>query len=267
MPPTARARAAPETSACQKESAGVIGHDGAPGTGLPSAIAGIRARSNTTSTLAIRGRPCTAGVLGRPTPARIARLRHWSHWNEASAGTRVRCSIVSAPLSTSSVASKPCSRTRRRSRVPAVSRHRRGLARLEPVRRLPRAPLLGPDAAVLVVADFHLPDVRTAGVPVVTYRSYDFRTPPDPAGELRVTLVAALDEAGIRPGPIGVESQNLPHAVAEWLREAGRTPVACDAAGHRGATSLPLRTSTRSAAPAGSPMSSSRPSRTTPCRV
>ncbi len=28
-----------ETSACQKEVAGVIGHDGAPGTGLPWAIA------------------------------------------------------------------------------------------------------------------------------------------------------------------------------------------------------------------------------------
>jgi Xaa-Pro aminopeptidase len=87
---------------------------------------------------------------------------------------------------------------------------------------------LGPDDAVLVVADFHATDVRASGARVVTYRSYDFRSPPDPAGELRVALEAALDAAGIEPGQTGVEALNLPHAIAEWLRDAGRTPVACD---------------------------------------
>jgi len=89
---------------------------------------------------------------------------------------------------------------------------------------------LGPQDAVLVVADFHVTDVRECGARVVTYRSYDFQSPPDPAGELRKTLVATLDDAGIDPGPTGVEATNLPHAIAEWLREAGRTPVACDTA-------------------------------------
>lgn len=89
---------------------------------------------------------------------------------------------------------------------------------------------LGPEDAVLVVADFHVTDVRVCDARVVTYRSYDFRSPPDPAGELRITLVAALDAAGIDPGPTGVEAMSLPHAIGEWLREAGRTPVACDTA-------------------------------------
>ena len=89
---------------------------------------------------------------------------------------------------------------------------------------------LGPEDAVLVVADFHVTDVRECGAHVVTYRSYDFRSPPDPAGELRTALVAALDRAGVAPGPTGVEAMNLPHAIAEWLRQAGRTPFACDAA-------------------------------------
>ena len=89
---------------------------------------------------------------------------------------------------------------------------------------------LGPEEAVLVVADFHAADVRARDIQVVTYRSYDFRSPPDPVGELRTALVAALDAAGIAAGPTGVELMSLPHAIAEWLREAGRTPVACDAA-------------------------------------
>jgi Xaa-Pro dipeptidase len=87
---------------------------------------------------------------------------------------------------------------------------------------------LGPGDAVLVVADFHVADVRDCGARVVTYRSYDFRSPPDPAGELRGALVAALGAASIGPGPTGVEAMSLPHAIGEWLREAGRTPVACD---------------------------------------
>jgi Xaa-Pro dipeptidase len=89
---------------------------------------------------------------------------------------------------------------------------------------------LGPADAILVVADFHAADVRMCGTRVVTYRSYDFRSPPDPAGELRTALVAALDDAGLDRGRTGVEAMNLPHAIAEWLREAGRTPVACDSA-------------------------------------
>jgi Xaa-Pro aminopeptidase len=89
---------------------------------------------------------------------------------------------------------------------------------------------LGPGDAVLVVADFHVGDVRTCAARTVTYRSYDFRNPPDPAGELRQTLLGALDDAGICPGRIGVQAGNLPHAVAEWLREAGLTPVSSDAA-------------------------------------
>ena len=90
---------------------------------------------------------------------------------------------------------------------------------------------LGPEDAVLVVADFHIVDVRACAAQVVTYRSYDFRNPPDPAGEMRLALVAALDTAGIEPGPIGVEAMNLPHTVAEWLRQAGRRiPVDCAAA-------------------------------------
>ena len=88
---------------------------------------------------------------------------------------------------------------------------------------------LGPDEAILVVADFHAPDVRPCGVRVVMYRSYDFERAPDPAGELRTALLATLDEAGFTHTPTGVESCHLPHVLAEWLREAGRTPVSCDA--------------------------------------
>jgi Xaa-Pro dipeptidase len=95
---------------------------------------------------------------------------------------------------------------------------------------MPALLCLGPEDAVLVVADFHLADVRLRGSRVVTYRSYDFRSRPDPEGELRTALVAALDDAGIDQGPTGVEAMNLPHAIAEWLREAGRAPVACDTA-------------------------------------
>ena len=84
------------------------------------------------------------------------------------------------------------------------------------------------DDAVLVVADFHAPDVRTSPARVVTYRSYDFQRAPDPAGELFTALVAALDDAGLGECPIGVEARHLPHAVADLLRETGRTPVACD---------------------------------------
>ncbi len=89
---------------------------------------------------------------------------------------------------------------------------------------------IGPAEAVLVVADFHAPDVRPSGARLVTYRSYDFERAPDPAGELRAALLSALDDAGFEQGPTGVEARHLPHAVAEWLQRSGRTPVSCDAA-------------------------------------
>lgn len=87
---------------------------------------------------------------------------------------------------------------------------------------------VAPREAVLVVADFHAADVRESEARVVAYRSYDFRQAPDPAGELRAVLLAALDEAGFARGRTGVEAQHLPYLVAEWLREAAREPVACD---------------------------------------
>jgi Xaa-Pro aminopeptidase len=89
---------------------------------------------------------------------------------------------------------------------------------------------ISPADAVLVVADFHAPDARSTEARVVTYRSYDFRRPPDPAGELRTALLATLDEAGFAQSVTGVESRHLPLAVARWLEEAGRPPVPCDRA-------------------------------------
>jgi Xaa-Pro dipeptidase len=95
---------------------------------------------------------------------------------------------------------------------------------------IPALLCLGPEDAILVVADFHATDVRECGARVVTYRSYDFESPPDPAGELRVALIEALDEVGVAPGRTGVEAMHLPYEIADWLRQAGRTPVACDTA-------------------------------------
>jgi Xaa-Pro aminopeptidase len=95
---------------------------------------------------------------------------------------------------------------------------------------VPALLLLGPDDTVLVVADFHAPDVRPSEARLVTYRSYDFRQAPDPAGELRTALLSALDEAGFTHGPTGIEARHLPHVIAEWLLESGRPPVGCDAA-------------------------------------
>jgi hypothetical protein len=95
---------------------------------------------------------------------------------------------------------------------------------------VPALLLLGQREQVLLVADFHTPDVRSSDAHVVTYRSYDFERAPDPAGELRTALRSALDRAGFAQGPTGVEARHLPHLVAEWLLETGRTPVSCDAA-------------------------------------
>jgi Xaa-Pro aminopeptidase len=89
---------------------------------------------------------------------------------------------------------------------------------------------MGPAHSVLVVADFHLPDVRECGARVVSYRSYDFQMAPDPVAELQKALLGALDEAGVAPGQTGVEAMHLPFEVSDWLRRAGREPVACDAA-------------------------------------
>src|SRR4051812_24754782 len=66
---------------------------------------------------------------------------------------------------------------------------------------------VGPAEAVLVVADFHIPDVRSGCAHVSTYRSYDFRHLPDPVGELRAALIPALETAGIRRGPTGIEAR------------------------------------------------------------
>jgi len=95
---------------------------------------------------------------------------------------------------------------------------------------LPALLCIGPEDALLVVADFHVSDVRECGIRVIFYRSYDYESPPDPAGELRVALLEALDGVGIAPGPTAVEALNLPYEIADWLRGAGRTPVACDSA-------------------------------------
>jgi hypothetical protein len=95
---------------------------------------------------------------------------------------------------------------------------------------VPALLLVAASDAVLVVADFHTGDVRPSGARVVTYRSYDYERPPDPAAELRATLAVTLDEAGFRRGPTGVETRHLPHAVGTWLDEAGRVPVSCDVA-------------------------------------
>jgi Xaa-Pro aminopeptidase len=95
---------------------------------------------------------------------------------------------------------------------------------------VPAVLCLGPEDAVLVVADFHAGDVRDGGARVVTYRSYDFQRPPDPSGELRAAFLAALDDAGFGQSPTGVEITSLPHLAADWLRATGRTPVACDEA-------------------------------------
>src|SRR5215471_10739249 len=74
---------------------------------------------------------------------------------------------------------------------------------------IPALLCLGPADAVLVVADFHLPDVRECGALVVSYRSYDYQKAPDPVGELRTALLRALDEAGAAPGQTGVEAMHL----------------------------------------------------------
>ena len=95
---------------------------------------------------------------------------------------------------------------------------------------LPALLCLGRDGALLVVADFHVSDVRPSDARVISYRSYDFERPPDPAGELRAALLRALEESGIAPGPTAVEALSLPYEIADWLRQAGRTPVACDSA-------------------------------------
>ena len=95
---------------------------------------------------------------------------------------------------------------------------------------IPALLLLGPSDTVLVVADFHAPDVRSSDARLVTYRSYDFRRAPDPTGELHAALGSALDDAGFTKGPTGIEARHLPHAVAEWLLESGRPAVGCDAA-------------------------------------
>lgn len=88
---------------------------------------------------------------------------------------------------------------------------------------------VGSERAVLVAADFHTPDIRASVADTALYRSYDFRRQPDPAGELRTSLIQALGAAGIEPGLTGVEGLNLSYEIADWLQQAGLTLRSCDA--------------------------------------
>lgn len=92
----------------------------------------------------------------------------------------------------------------------------------------PAVLMVGPSDAVLVVADFYAGHAREGPARVVAHRSYDFRSAPDPPGELRRAVLAALDDAGLSAGRTGVEASGLPLAAAEWLREAGLELVAID---------------------------------------
>ncbi|PWU24391.1 MAG: hypothetical protein C5B48_06635 [Candidatus Rokuibacteriota bacterium] len=105
---------------------------------------------------------------------------------------------------------------------------------------IPALLCLGPEDAVLVLADFHVTDARECGARLAIYRSYDFESPPDPEGELRRALIDALDEAGIQAGRTGIEAMHLPFELADWLRQAGRTPVACDSAVASWRQALPI---------------------------
>ncbi len=96
-----------------------------------------------------------------------------------------------------------------------------------PFATVPALLCLGPDDAVVVVADFYA-DAAGDGARVTAYRSYDYMRAPDPPAELRRALAAALDEAGLVRGPTGVEARSIPLLVAEWLRELGREPIGCD---------------------------------------
>jgi Xaa-Pro aminopeptidase len=89
---------------------------------------------------------------------------------------------------------------------------------------------VGRDAAVLVVAAAHAPDVGPAAREVVEYRAWDHLHEPDPWAELEGALRPALDAAGVEEGPTGIESRQLPAAVAEWLRAWRRAPIPCDQA-------------------------------------
>lgn len=70
-----------------------------------------------------------------------------------------------------------------------------------------------PSTTTLVLADIYQKHARAAGVGQVTYRSYDIHRPPDPAGE----LARVLDEIGLEPGRVGVESSFLPSRIADAL--------------------------------------------------
>ena len=74
---------------------------------------------------------------------------------------------------------------------------------------------------MLVVADFHARDALTGAWTRATYRSYDFRNPPDPLHELATSLDGALVELGATgAAAVAVESLHLPAAVAAQLERA-----------------------------------------------
>ena len=178
-------------------------------------------------------------------------------------------SIRSAPHSPRAASRRPSFHTRRRSRHSAASRHP---SRIGPSRTrsspFPALLCLGNDAAVLVVRRLPYRQTSVPTTQVVTYRSYDFRRAPDPPGELRTTLLAALDEAGIDPGPTGVEART-PAARDRRVAEGGRAaPGRVRHRRRRVTARRPHRPIwSRSARRAGSRTSSSRRSRTTPHRV
>ena len=112
------------------------------------------------------------------------------------------------------------------------------------------------------MADFHTPDVRRSAARVVTYRSYDYERAPDPAGELRAALLAALDDAGSRRARRASRRVTSPTPSPTGSSRPVAPPVACDAA-----VQVDARASRRSDGRAASPTSCSRPSRTTPRRA
>ena len=118
---------------------------------------------------------------------------------------------------------------------------------------------LGPDEAVLVVADFHAADVRSSDAQVIAYRSYDFRSPPDPAGELRAALSRCPGRCRHRARPDRRRGAEPP---ARDRRVASRGRADAGRLRRRSRARRPI--SLRSVAPAGSRMSCSRRSRTTP---
>ena len=78
-----------------------------------------------------------------------------------------------------------------------------------------------PDAATLVVPDFHAGHAQECPFPVVAYRSYDYEREPDPAGEFERTL----RELDLDAGSVGVETLSLPLHVFSALETRSAVPI------------------------------------------